>query len=278
MADWTTQEVTFIVKDYFDMLLKELSGQDYNKSEHRRNLQKVITQRTEASIEFKHQNISAVLLEMGLPYIPGYKPLHKYQTLLRESVEDFLVLHPELEEEMSKLLFNDLKTPTLANILTSEVKVPDIPFKTGETVPGRRYKASRNFYKEELLNTRLGLLGEKFIISYEKERLTKLGLKSLANSIEHVSQTQGDSAGFDILSFDKNKKERFIEVKTTQMGKEAPFYFTRNELGFSKKQKNQYSLYRVFEFKKEPKFYQLKGSINHSCNSLPIQFMGWPKQ
>ncbi len=38
MADWTRDEVAAIVPDYFDMLTRELSGQYYNKSEHRRNL------------------------------------------------------------------------------------------------------------------------------------------------------------------------------------------------------------------------------------------------
>ena len=30
--------------------------------------------RSKGSIEFKHQNVSAVLVDMGLPYIDGYKP------------------------------------------------------------------------------------------------------------------------------------------------------------------------------------------------------------
>ncbi len=69
------------------------------------------------------------------------------------------------------------------------------------------------------------------MLSYEKLYLNHLGFDTLVNKIEHVSQTVGDSAGFDILSFDENGKEKFIEVKTTQMGKEVPFYFTHNELG-----------------------------------------------
>ena len=58
------------------------------------------------------------------------------------------------------------------------------------------------------------------------------------------------------------------------MGKEAPFYFTRNELGFSREEKDRYQLYRVFEFRIRPRFYQLKGGLDGSCESISTEFMG----
>jgi hypothetical protein len=120
-------------------------------------------------------------------------------------------------------------------------------------------------------------LGEEFIIKYEKEKLLSRGQESLTEKIEHISQTVGDSAGFDILSFDKTGNEKFIEVKTTKLDKNSPFYFTRNELGLSKNKNGQYSLYRVFNFQKMPQFYQLKGALDKTCKSISTEFMGWPK-
>lgn len=275
--DWSIEENTAIVKDYFDMLIQELAGQDYNKSEHRRNLQKLLNQRSETSIEFKHHNISAVLVELGLPYISGYKPLPNYQQLLKETVEDYLVTNPELEDIFSRFMFSDIKIPELKNILSRKVKVPDFKLTVSESTRKNRYQSKRNYYKEELRHKRLGLLGEEFVISYEKQRLTTLGKKTLADQIEHISQTKGDSAGFDVLSFNEKGEEKFIEVKTTQLGKESPFYFTRNELGLSRKEKDQYALYRVFNFKKSPQFYQLNGALDKSCESISTEFMGWPK-
>ncbi len=70
MEDWSNIEVEAIVSDYFDMLQNELRGITYNKAEHRRNLRKIIN-RSEGSIEFKHQNISAALINNGAPYIKG---------------------------------------------------------------------------------------------------------------------------------------------------------------------------------------------------------------
>ena len=56
------------VADYRRMLIQELSGQQYNKTEHRRALQKLLDGRSEGSIERKHQDsqyISPVVCDFG---------------------------------------------------------------------------------------------------------------------------------------------------------------------------------------------------------------------
>lgn len=85
---WNRTEVEATVADYLHMLLLELSGQTYNKTTHRRGLLAKLDNRSESAIEFKHRNISAILIELGFPYITGYKPSGNYQLLLREVVED----------------------------------------------------------------------------------------------------------------------------------------------------------------------------------------------
>jgi hypothetical protein len=78
---WSRDEVDLIVADYFLMLRAELAGKPYSKAEHNRTLRPLLDNRSKSSIEFKHQNISAVLVGMGLPYIDGYKPAKNYQKL-----------------------------------------------------------------------------------------------------------------------------------------------------------------------------------------------------
>ena len=56
---WTDAENDLIVADYFAMLAADVAGQSYNKAAHNRDLQAQID-RNRSSIEFKHQNISAV--------------------------------------------------------------------------------------------------------------------------------------------------------------------------------------------------------------------------
>ncbi|HRJ79949.1 MAG TPA: hypothetical protein PLF37_15730, partial [Planctomycetota bacterium] len=74
------------------MLEAELTGRPYSKTEHRKALLDHI-KRSEGSIEFKHQNISAALQDLGLPWIAGYKPRSNYQIALLEAVEVQLERH-----------------------------------------------------------------------------------------------------------------------------------------------------------------------------------------
>src|SRR5690606_2879860 len=86
--DWTREEVEACVADYLRMLTLELNGQRYNKTEHANGLTKLLDGRSRASIEFKHANISAVMIALGYPYIDGYKPRGNFQALLLEVVEE----------------------------------------------------------------------------------------------------------------------------------------------------------------------------------------------
>lgn len=66
---WSAQEVAATVADYFTMLEHELRGEPFNKREHNRRLQSLLNGRTAGAIEFKHANISAILLELGFPFL-----------------------------------------------------------------------------------------------------------------------------------------------------------------------------------------------------------------
>ena len=57
-------------------------GQTPNKAEHNRQLQTMLPARSKASIEYKHCNISAVLVESGVPPLAGCRPSFNYQQLL----------------------------------------------------------------------------------------------------------------------------------------------------------------------------------------------------
>ena len=86
--DWSLAEVTATVTDYLAMLTAELAGQRYSKAEHRRALlARLNPVRTAAAVEFKHQNISATMVKLGLPYIRGYKPRSNYQTVLTREIQ-----------------------------------------------------------------------------------------------------------------------------------------------------------------------------------------------
>lgn len=60
-GNWSDHENDLVVADYFAMLADELAGRPYSKAEHRRALLSLLDGRSEGSIVFKHQNISAGL-------------------------------------------------------------------------------------------------------------------------------------------------------------------------------------------------------------------------
>ncbi|CAN7570177.1 hypothetical protein [Mesorhizobium caraganae] len=77
--EWDAGELDVIIADYFAMLGDELAQRLYVKAHYRAALMQRIG-RSAGSIERKHQNISAVLMELGLPWIWGYKPLPTIRT------------------------------------------------------------------------------------------------------------------------------------------------------------------------------------------------------
>ena len=84
--NWSRNEVELTVVDYFEMFDAEQRNETYNKARHRRTLRQKLSHRTEAAIELKHQNISAVLDKEGLQYIQGYMPRGNYPSLLADLV------------------------------------------------------------------------------------------------------------------------------------------------------------------------------------------------
>ncbi|GBD47035.1 HNH endonuclease [Methylopila sp. Yamaguchi] len=78
MADemeWTDAELDAAVKAYSEMVLLELAGTPYSKSEHRRRLLAgPLAGRSSGSVEYRMQNISYVMDLLGRPRISGYKP------------------------------------------------------------------------------------------------------------------------------------------------------------------------------------------------------------
>jgi hypothetical protein len=92
--EWSDDELDAIIADYFAMLGDELAGRPYVKSHHSAALMAQIG-RTHRSVEFKHQNISGVLEELCLPWIPGYKPKRNHQGAIIDAVERYLSYHEQ---------------------------------------------------------------------------------------------------------------------------------------------------------------------------------------
>jgi len=265
--DWFREEVEATVADYLAMLGAELAGVPYNKAMHRRELMKLLNNRSEQAIEFKHANISAVLIDLGFPYIAGYKPRSNYQQLLYDVVSDRLAENPRLLNVAAADADLPIVVPEVDDILSVVTSPPtrSEPARTAQQSQVRRRPFSTNYLEREARNRSLGSAGEEFVLNFERARLLAAGREALAGRIEHTSRVRGDGEGFDILSFEESGKERLIEVKTTKYGRETPFFVSSNELAVSDSRADEYHLYRLFGFRLAPRLFTLAGALGSTC-------------
>ena len=112
-------------------------------------------------------------------------------------------------------------------------------------------------------------------LRHERNRLVAAGRAELAEQIIHVALVEGDSAGYDIRSFEIDGADRHIEVKTTSGPASNAFYITPNEISFGDRHPESYVLMRIYAYSAKTdsaNFYEQHGSISTSFGLTPTEF------
>lgn len=270
--DWNQQELDLIVADYLSMLTLELSGQPYNKAAHRRGLIAVLRGRSEGSVEFKHCNISAVMIQLGFPYLRGYQPRSNFQRQLLDVVSEQVQRMQTLDEAAVSAVQMPAQVPDSIDFERVKAEAPRLEHKVMEEAGSYSSPVKRDYLEREARNRSLGKAGEEFAVSFERWRLIQLGTGQLADQVQHVSITRGDGLGYDVLSFEPDGRERFIEVKTTAFGQTTPFFVSAHEARFARQNESNFHLYRVFDFRSSPRLFELRGAIERHCRLDPSTF------
>ena len=269
--DWSRDEVDATVADYFEMLAAELAGAPYSKAEHRRGLQTRLDGRTKGAVEFKHGNISAVLCQMGLPYIIGYKPAPHYQGLLADAVHEVVRARAH---DVTGWVRSFLKRP-VSQSPPAEVDVPRLPKADPRLHPPHIHPMA--FSDAE--RAKLGQVGEAIMYEVERDRVrARLG-SALADRVVWASKTEGDGLGYDIRSFDVEAAEQsgaparlLVEVKTTTQGAVFPFYMSENERRVAWEAADRYVVRRLFDVYRKPRFFSLRGPALRECRLEPTAY------
>ncbi len=272
---WSESEVEVILASYFRMLQAELTGAHYVKASENRGVDRLIG-RGKGSIEFKYANISAALDEVGMVYIDGYKPMRNIQDSLRQAVAEYIEVHPEINAQMKEFIDKPVFiTPDLF-WNPAPVEIPDVGF--ADRSRGREFLPRQvDYVAREAANRITGEAGELLVLAEEREVLEQAGRKDLARKVRHVSKEDGDGTGFDILSFSLEGDERYLEVKTTKRGINAPFFVTPNEVNRSAVEDEAYELHRLFGLNtKRSGRYVLNGSLEETCILLPNSYSALP--
>lgn len=260
---WSDDELDAIVADYFSMLKSELSRQPYVKAHHSAVLMQQIG-RTHRSVETKHQNISAVLVELGLPWIFGYKPMRNIQKSIWPAIDRYLSSNQNLAYEQLP--------PTILAAADDDVAFVDVPKLEPPTVrPWQLERLVRKFdpVERDLRNRTLGRAGEEFVLEIEKKKLEKVNRPDLLKKVRWVSEDEGDGAGYDILSFEADGRERLIEVKTTNGAAKTPFFLSENECQRATASAESWRLYRVHLFAQTPRIFKITPPLNETLNLRP---------
>jgi hypothetical protein len=271
--DWSQQEVDATVQAYFEMLLLESKQEKFSKTERNLALRQQLKNRSKASVELKHQNVSAVLHGMDLPFIAGYKPRGNSQLLLRKAVQKYLLDQSNMVAHIVDAL-EEVKAPADRLFKAIVVNAPEVTtvVQLASSAPKLRLPRKVDFAARDESNRKLGRTGEQWVLGFEQQRLQDAGIPELFQKVDWISDRLGDGAGYDILSYDSAEQPRYIEVKTTNGTHTSAFIISRNELDFSLEAGEAFHLYRVFQFRTAPLLYMLHGDVSKQLNLEPIDF------
>jgi hypothetical protein len=267
---WSDTENDLVVADYFAMLKEDVAGNSYNKAEHNRLLQQRID-RTKGSIEFKHQNVSAVLCGFNEPWISGYKPALNFQSSLVDAVWRWLNsnrdwLHPRTVVDASRVA--EEKPLWIGPPPTHRNEPPPSNLEAMSAL-ARKYDAAERDAK----NRALGEAGEELVLNSERLRLEHEGRLDLAQKVRWTAKEDGDGYGYDILSFEANGEDRLLEVKTTNGWEYSPFHISRNELSVANERKEHWHLIRLWDFTKSPKAFSIRPPLENHAQLTATNFL-----
>lgn len=111
---WDENELAAAVQAYLRMAHMERTGAPYSKREIYRDLSLKFNGRSIKAFEYRMQNISAVLQEIGLPWVPGLPPAHNVGPTVRSRIATLLAASPQVTIGQGK------------QVPQHEAKVPEI--------------------------------------------------------------------------------------------------------------------------------------------------------
>lgn len=215
------------------------------------------------------------LLDMLIPYreLKGKIQKHggSYETLNHAYLSDQRIQERNQDVERDSVLDKMVEESDTAIVLEKQVPPSTVRLpRCGPLESGIR----TNYAAKQKRQAKVGLLGELAVLKLEQERLARLGSKKMP---KHISVEEGDGTGYDILSYDDNGEEIYIEVKTTTKGGEEPFYLSLGELLCMQKYQEKYKIFRLYDFdykeNRMGKYYVISGDGLSDLELQPTNFL-----
>lgn len=265
-----------IVADYFEMLAIELAGGMYSKADHRNRMAKELGLKDPDLVDVAFQQVSAVLLALGMPVVDGFRPLGGYTAALADAIYAYLENNPQLLDKLwidadaakvnVPVELDDSRMVLMPTPLAGDHDPADAP----PFLP--REALDVDFRERESRDQALATAGQRFVLAYERARLRETGYKDLVAKIEWVAADRGDAHGYHVRSFDDDGKPRYIIVKTTNFGARQPFALRRIESAVGVEHGKQACIYRVFAFSRGARLFVLPGPFDGKLHTLPLDY------
>ncbi|WP_325893710.1 DUF3427 domain-containing protein [Grimontia sp. NTOU-MAR1] len=170
-------------------------------------------------------------------------------------------------------------TPTFTSLNPDKTVIKEVPI-DGNLSPfyaesGRKRKAAQvDWAERDKRNRELGDIGEQIVLEMERKHLVSSGKPELAERIQHMALIN-PNAGYDILSFEPDGTEKFIEVKTTEGRQNTQFFISDNEVSVSRDTPEKYWLYRLYNLNRTENtadYYKRKGAIDELFDLRPTSY------
>lgn len=188
-------------------------------------------------------------------------------TSLAEVTKNFIQRFANLYDEVIELVWGNTHLTQRPPDMLFQHPVP--PMKSKARVSGRRqYDGNADYDAMHKQNKEIGEAGEQLVIRTERKRLSDEGRTELADKVRKVL----DWEGYDILSYQKDGTELYIEVKTTVGHADRRFFMSSNEKKHMEDNKDQYWLYRIYNFSVSDRngdYFILKGDFSRQVTFEP---------
>ena len=117
---------------------------------------------------------------------------------------------------------------------------------------------------------KIGDAAEKIVLEFEKARLTEAGRGDLVGKIRWLAK-EGEFPGYDILSFEEDGTERWIEVKGTKGDEISSVELTNNE--YQKAKTTPQGIYHIYIVTKV-----FRNKQNIEILKDPARVMSWNEE
>ena len=192
------------------------------------------------------------------------------KTALQSALGKTLLHNQDGIESLDKPITEDAKEVSLDILPNTETA------KRGKVGKAARLKGDIDYSEQQKISQKIGERGEELVLRNELAKLNKWGLsEELISKVRRVS-LESDDYGYDILSFDQNGNEHYIEVKTTkQSNSDLSFILTQNELKHAKMYGSSYSIVIVFDILRNPRIWYMGNPFieePYKVTLTPVQY------